>query len=132
MSELQVLQQFKNQLITFFDELISQFPSEPDLIIIRIFLKDQVSIKDVLIFFVHKLLTVRDMIKERKEEFFLDNNSLFQSLSKGKVNHFKKLWMSGRLDDEDKAVVWKWVDSFVFLADKYQKIMQTEAIPIPV
>jgi hypothetical protein len=130
MSELQVLQQFKNQLITFFDELISQFPSEPDLIIIRIFLKDQVSIKDVLIFFVHKLLTVRDMIKERKEEFFLDNNSLFQSLSKGKVNHFKKLWMSGRLDDEDKAVVWKWVDSFVFLADKYQKIMQTEAIPV--
>ena len=38
MSELQVLSEFKNGLISFFDELIDQFPKEGDLVMIRIFL----------------------------------------------------------------------------------------------
>ena len=42
MSELHVLQEFKNGLISFVDELIDQFPKEGDLIMIRIFLKDQI------------------------------------------------------------------------------------------
>ena len=41
MSETLILQEFKNNLITFFDELIDQFPTEADLVIIRIFLKDR-------------------------------------------------------------------------------------------
>jgi hypothetical protein len=121
-SEIQVLQQFKKQLISFFDELISQFPEEADLVLLRIFFNDQVQIKDVMEHFIHKLLTLRDMIKNRDETFFLEHNVLFQTLDKDKVSHFKKLWRSGRLDNDDKQVVWKWVDSFVVLADKYQKI----------
>jgi hypothetical protein len=48
MSEIQVLNEFKNGLISFFDELIDQFPNEGDLIMIRIFLKDQIIIEDVM------------------------------------------------------------------------------------
>ena len=48
MSELQVLSEFKNGLISFFDELIDQFPKEGDLIMIRIFLKDQIPIEQVM------------------------------------------------------------------------------------
>ena len=47
----QILLQFKNELITFFDELIDIFPSEGDLVMIRIFLKDQIPIEDVMIIF---------------------------------------------------------------------------------
>jgi hypothetical protein len=121
--DIQILQQFKKQLISFFDELISQFPEEADLVLIRIFLNDQMPIKDVMDVFIRKIngesSTIREMIKNRNESFFIENNSVFQEISKMKVNHFKKLWMSGRLDAEDKKIVWKWVDSFLYLSDKY-------------
>lgn len=122
----QVLQEFKNGLISFFDELIDQFPKEGDLIMIRIFLKDQIPIEEVINTFNNSINKdnnkLRKMIKERNELFFLENNVFDESVSKNKILHFKKLWRSGRLDDEDKQVVWKWIDSFVYLGDKYLKI----------
>jgi hypothetical protein len=125
MSEIQILTEFKNSLIAFFDELIDVFPSEGDLIIIRIFLKDQIPIEDVIIIFNNNInkdnQKFRTMIKERNETFFLESN-VFDSISKNKVGHFKKLWRSGTLDDNDKNIIWKWIDSFVYLGDKYNKL----------
>lgn len=122
-TEIIILNQFKQHLISFLDELISQFPEEPDLIILRIFFNDQIPIKNVVETFAHKLLTVREMISKRDENFFLEHNAIFDTLNKDKVNHFKRLWRSGRLDKEDKEVVWRWIDSFVILTDKYQKVV---------
>jgi len=127
MSELQVLSEFKNGLISFFDELIDQFPKEGDLIMIRIFLKDQIPIEQVMNTFNNSINKdnnkLRKMVKDRNELFFLENNNVFdESVSKSKIVHFKKLWRSGRLDNDDKEVVWKWLDSFIYLGDKYLKI----------
>jgi hypothetical protein len=128
MSELQVLTEFKTGLISFFDELIDQFPQEGDLVMIRIFLKDQIPIEDVVNIFSNAInkdnAKLKKMIKDRNEIFFLENN-IFDSISKTKVVHFKKLWRSGSLDEEDKKVVWRWVDSFVYLSEKYNKIKST-------
>lgn len=128
MSEIQVLTEFKTGLISFFDELIDQFPQEGDLVMIRIFLKDQIPIEDVMNIFSNAINKengkLKKMIKDRNEIFFLENN-IFDSISKTKVVHFKKLWRSGSLDEEDKKVVWRWVDSFVYLSEKYNKIKST-------
>jgi hypothetical protein len=129
MSEIEILQQFKNSLISFLDELIVQFDQEPDLVIFRIFLKDRVPIVDVMKYFMYKILPFKSMVKNRNEDFFLNHYSFMEDLQKdkekkGKINHFKKLWRSGRLDDEDKSIVWKWFDSFIFLTEKYQKSIQ--------
>jgi hypothetical protein len=125
MSELDILTQFKNTLISFLDELIVQFPSEGDLVIFRIFLKDKAIIKDLMNYFVHKILPFKDMVKSRDEDFFLNKCTLFESIekedSKNKINRFKTLWRSKSLDKDDKRVVWEWFDSFIFLAEKYQK-----------
>ena len=125
----QILMEFKNGLISFFDELIDQFPQEGDLIMVRIFLKDQISIEDVMNIFIHNLnkddQKLKKMVKDRNEIFFLENN-VFDTLGKNKVLHFKRLWRSGSLDEDDKLVVWKWIDSFMFLADKYSKAKQLQ------
>jgi hypothetical protein len=121
----QILTEFKNGLITFFDELIDVFPSEGDLVMIRIFLKDQIPIEDVINIFNNIInkddQKFKNMIKERNENFFLESN-IFDSISKTKVLHFKKLWRSGILDKEDKQTIWKWVESFVYLGEKYMKL----------
>jgi hypothetical protein len=136
MSEIQIMSQFKNALISFLDELIGQFQSEGDLVIFRIFLKDRVPIVDVLNYFVLKILPLKNMVKDRDEDFFLNKCELFESLgggddsvdNKGKVNRFKMLWRSPSLDDDDKRVVWEWFDTFIFLSEKYQKSKNIQKI----
>ena len=127
MSTIEILKKFKDGLISFMDELIDQFPQEGDLVIIRIFLKDQISISDVMDNFIYTLNKVdsngkkiRDMVGTRDEAFFLEH-SMFDVLGKQEVSHFKKLWRSEVLDDSDKEVIWSWIDSFIKLSDKYIK-----------
>jgi hypothetical protein len=124
MSEIEVLTEFKTQLISFFDELIGQFPLEGDLVIVRLFFANQIPIQDVMNNFNHKINTndqeLRKMIKNRNEAFFLENN-IFDNLGKDKINNIKKIWRSDRLDKEDKEVIWNWIDAFMYLGDKYAK-----------
>lgn len=128
MTNLIILDQFKKQLISFFDELISQFPEAPELVILRILFKDQIHIEEVMNRFVYKLVLVREQIKNRDDAFFLEDNTFFSFTSKENVNSLKKLWRSNKMDNEDKLTVWKWMDSFVFLADKYAKNLEFNAI----
>lgn len=128
-----ILQEFKNQLVSFFDELINQFPSEGDFVVIRLFISNQIPIRDVMNNFNYQLnkenKLFKTMIKNRDENFFLDNNLFNLTVgNQNKVSYFKKLWRSGVLDDDDKAVMWRWVDSFVYLTDKYTKaLLATES-----
>lgn len=124
MSEIEILKQFKNALISFLDELIGQFPSEGDLVIFRIFLKDRVEIHGIMNYFVSHILPLKQMVTERDENFFLNKCNLFESVNqdkKGKINKFKMLWKSECLDEDDKKVVWEWFDSFILITEKYQK-----------
>lgn len=126
MSEIEILKEFKKQIINFFDELIAQFPQEGDLVIIRLFLSNQMEIKDVMNIFINTVSKndneFRTMIKDRNETFFLEHD-IFDLLSKQKAGHFKKIWRSGQLDSEDKMVIWRWLDTFVYLSDKYVRAL---------
>jgi hypothetical protein len=118
---LQVLSDFKNNLIKFFDELIDQFSSEPDLVIIRILIKDRLPIADVMTYFISDILPEKPKIKARDETFFTEGKSLFGMMPEEQANTFKRIWKSSQLDKEDRLVIWSWVDLFVGLAEKYQK-----------
>ena len=129
MSEIEILTEFKTHLISFFDELIGQFPEEGDLVVVRLFLANQIPIQSVMDVFNHKINTndqeLRKMVKDRNEVFFLEHN-IFDNLNKDKIVHFKRLWRSGRLDEQDKKVIWNWIDAFVYLGDKYTKVISNK------
>ena len=120
MTAIQILTDFRQGLISFFDELIEQFPKEGDLIVLRIFIGDQVPILDIMNTFIARLLPLREMVKARDEKFFLENDILFQKLNPNKVSYFKQLWMSDELDAEDRMVIWQWFDSFIILSERYR------------
>ena len=126
-----VLIEFKNNMITFFDELIDQFPNSGELIVMRIFLKDQIHIKNVIELTGYQLNKnqgiIRKMIKDRDEDFFLEENNFFDVLNETNIKNkfkFSSIWRSKRSDKEDKEIIWKWIDSFVFLTDKYNKLKE--------
>ena len=127
-NELRVLSIFKDQFITFLDELIAQFPQEPDLVIVRIFMKDQVPIADVMCHMVLQILPHTKKINEQDETFFLENTNLFAEISKESVIHFKRLWTSAALDSEDKSAIWAWFKSFCELARRYKNSLGVRKI----
>lgn len=121
--QLYLLKEFQVQLLRFVDELMEQFPHVAEFVIIRIFIKDQVSIYDLLGRFNRDLLPHKDQIRDRNEAFFLEN-SLFLtkgSVSEDRVNFFKDLWLSDRLDTTDRQIIWEWMDVFMQIGEKYEK-----------
>jgi hypothetical protein len=116
-----LIKEFKTQLVTFLDELIDQFPQEGDLILIRIFIKDQIPMTDVLGRYQRDILPYEYKVKNREEKFFLEHPFLYSNTPIGteKVNHFKDLWTKNILDDNDKETIWQWMDVFNFIARKY-------------
>jgi len=124
-SELELLIQLKTQMVNFFDELIESFPNETDFVIFRIFVNDRLPIADIMEYIVDQLCPLQDMVKQRREEFFLNHNVLFEKFDENKaakVNYFKRLWMSDQIDQQDKDVIWKWFASFIYLGNKYKEI----------
>ena len=119
----EILSQFKTQIIKFLDEMVEQFPNEGDFVVMRILIKDQYSINDVMNNFIQQVLPLKQMVKDRNDKFFLENNILFEDLDSTKVNHFKTVWRSDFLDDDDRQAMWLWFDLFIKLAEKYQRSM---------
>jgi cytochrome b involved in lipid metabolism len=124
MTEILILRDFKKNLTAFIDELIDQFPTEEDLIALRIFFNDQVDIKKVMETITHNLnkddQKFKEYIKDHNDSFFIDGFTI-DYLGEQKTVSVKKIWRSPRLDQEDKQVIWKWIDGFVYLSDKYAK-----------
>jgi len=119
---MKILTDFRTNLVLFLDELIEQFPHEGDLVIVRIFICDQIPITDIMHTFTKKVLPLKDMVKQRNAAFFLENDVLFENLSNTKVSYFKQLWSSNKLDADDRATIWSWFDLFISLAERYQKL----------
>lgn len=123
---MNILKQFRDNLIAFFDELIQQFPEEGDFVILRIFFKDQAPMTDVMSYMIRNILPLKKQVTDRDSKFFLENNIMFSTLDNTKVNHFKNIWLSNRLDDEDRQTIWTWFDLFVLLTERYQSALSKE------
>lgn len=122
MSELQILTLLRNELISFFDQLIGLLPDEGDLVIVRYFIADKIPINDIMQYIIEKLLPLTELVKTKNDNFFLQNNILFDKIDNNKVNYFKNLWISDKLDKEDKDIIWKWFRRILLRAEQFLKL----------
>lgn len=124
-TRLYYMREFRDHLVRFLDELIEQFPEEGEFVVMRIFIKDQIPIADVIGRFIRDLLPLKASVDARDEKFFLDNTLLIVNSPGGgvadRVDHFRALWLSDRLSDDDRKVMWKWMDVFMHIAGMYHK-----------
>lgn len=118
---MDVLTQFKTSLVSFFDELIEMFPDESQFVMFRILIKDQLPITIVMDQFIQTVLPLRDTIKKRDDRIFTESDALYFGMNKSETDVFRRIWSSPQLDREDRAAIWKWLDAFVLIADKYIK-----------
>lgn len=109
------LQDLQRTLVAFMDELIEMFPDEGQFVVLRIMIKDQVSISLIGRHFVANLLPEKETVRSRNNAFF-DKNVLFAQLGQATAEKFKRLFLS--LDTEDQHAIWRWLDAFVLLTEK--------------
>ena len=125
-TQLDMLVEFKTQFTAFFDELIAQFPREGDLVVMRLYIATQMDIMNTVNSLLHEMNTnngsSRQAIKDHNDEYFIKYKISHETNNKYKLNHFKTLWRSGGLDNEDKQVIWSWIDTFILMADKYGRL----------
>jgi len=121
---MKLVREFQTQLIRFMDELIEQFPAVSDFVIYRIFLENQISPFDLIGKFIRDLLPLKEKVDLRDEKFFIENTFIYTKgqVNDNKVDFFTKLWMSGDLDEQDRDVIWKWMDVFLQIAGKYKTL----------
>ncbi len=120
MSKLDVLKEFKKSILQFIDELIEQFPQESDLKIIKIFIQNEVPVEIAINNFITYAIPLKEEIKSRNDDFFLNNSNIFNFLNNDKAFHMKNVWKT--LDSDTKSVVWDWFDYLVNISEKYIKL----------
>jgi hypothetical protein len=114
---------FRDTLVDFLDELITNyFPTETELIFMRMIVK-QAPVADLLGRFMRDLLPLKQFVIEKNDEFFLNNTLLYidAKISSEKENHFKSLWTSNILDEDDRNTIWEWMHSFIRISELYEE-----------
>lgn len=122
-TKIMIMSSFKDNLLDFFTELIIQFPSEPDLQIIKIFLSDVCTTEDIINYFAEHLLRkeVKEMIDNKNDKFFLTNDTLFSKIkNQKKVFHFKKLYEQS--DKQQRDIIWQWFQKITKIAELYSMV----------
>ncbi len=132
MSMDNVLKRFRDSYVSFIDELMELFPNEVRLIPLRVFFVDQLPVQMVADKFVEHVLPYKNKILARDGDYFMQDDSMFEMLhqdGKGdEVLHFKKLWTSSKLDDEDRDAIWRYFYTFVALVEKYKELKQQNTV----
>jgi len=122
-TKIMIMRSFKDNLLDFFTELIIQFPNEPDLQIIKIFMSDVCSTEDIITYFAENLLKkdVKEMIDTKNDKFFLTNDTLFSKIkNQKKVFHFKKLYEQSNREQRD--IIWQWFQKITKIAELYTMV----------
>jgi hypothetical protein len=73
--------------------------------------------------FIKDVLPHKQEVVDRNDQFFLSDNFQILNTIGRKKNHLANIWKSGALDTEDRLVIWKWFDLFIYLAEQYQKVV---------
>ena len=125
MSYSTVALEFHSAFSDFIIELYEQFPGEIDLLKAQVYVSTAITPEELISTFIQHILPHKANIKDRDDKFFLEKIGNMFSSSIGKVNHFRNIWRSSTLDDEDREILWQWFDSFVLLAEKYGELKST-------
>jgi hypothetical protein len=117
-----ILYQLKSQVLNLLDDLLTIFPNEADLLLIRLFFENQIEPSKLMDGFIKWVYPWKEHILEHNEEFFEKNEHIFGPLPTDKIRYLKQKIHDGTIDNEDKQVMWRYFEIFIKLIDQYNKI----------
>ena len=123
MDSISVLTDMKQNLLDFIADLMIILPEESDLRLFYIFVEHQLPMVDVAKYIAKNIVPLKKRIKDRDDTYFKENAVLFEKLGEfeSEVNRFKLLW-DANPDEENRTMVWLWLEKFVELGEMYRKL----------
>lgn len=122
MSKLDLLIKFKHTVVSLIDEIIEQFPRDSDLILCRLYIKDQIPTENLMDIFIKYFLPQKQSILDKDDTFFTEGTRDFFIQLNLKNNLFEKIWKSNVLDEDDRTIIWDWMETIVIIVDKYNNL----------
>lgn len=122
MSKLDLLIKFKHTVVSLIDEIIEQFPRDSDLILCRLYIKDQIPTENLMDIFIKYFLPQKQSILDKEDSFFTEGTRDFFIQLNLKNNLFEKIWKSNVLDEDDRTIIWDWMETIVIIVDKYNNL----------
>lgn len=122
MSKLDLLIKFKHTVVSLIDEIIEQFPRDSDLILCRLYIKDQIPTENLMDIFIKYFLPQKQSILNKEDSFFTEGTRDFFIQLNLKNNLFEKIWKSNVLDEDDRTIIWDWMETIVIIVDKYNNL----------
>ena len=120
--KLRILQKFKDSLIEFLDELIEQFPTQTELVVIRVMVKDQIPTTQVIDELIVHVLPFKDKIRGKDLSFLEDEKERENHKHSKIIKMIEELWNSDTLDEDDNEQLFNWVLHFLKLTEKYDEL----------
>lgn len=123
MDPISILSDIKQNLLDFVTDLMIILPNETDLRLFYVFIEHQIPMVDVARYIAKNIVPLKKKVKDRDEDYFKENAVLFEKLGEFEceVNRFKMLWDSNP-DEENRNMVWLWLEKFVELGESYRKL----------
>jgi hypothetical protein len=73
--------------------------------------------------FIDKVLPYKNKIKNREQNFFLNNNNIYPEKYKQHTEFFKNLWLDNNgLTNDEKEICFEYFDKFIFHANNYSNL----------
>lgn len=117
-----VLEQFRDQVNHFLDDLITICPTEQDFVQARLYFSVITDVEPTMASFIRWVYPWKEQILKRDAAFFRDNEHPFGSLPSEHVSKFRNLYFSDTLSVEEKKIIWDYFSIFIKLMEKYQKV----------
>ena len=121
------LADLKNVMMEFIADLRRIFTSrdeQRDLMLVELYF-DHLSNGRVMQHMIKKVLPYASIIVERDANFFINHDSLFQTLPKFRARHYKEFWKGTEgksLSPENKNAIWAYFDTILEIVKGYKKI----------
>ena len=121
------LADLKNVMMEFIADLRRIFTSrdeQRDLMLIELYF-DNLSNGRIMQHMIKKVLPYDSIIVERDANFFINHDSLFQTLPKFRARHYKEFWKGTEgktLSPENKNAIWAYFDTILEIVKGYKKI----------
>lgn len=109
-------------MVSFVDDLLTLIDDFDELILMRVYLKDQCDPQDLMAMFVEHVVPESALIAARDDKFFLDEtHDVFSKMAavEGAPAVCPRIWRDARLSDADRGAIWDWLKVLVQIAEKY-------------
>jgi hypothetical protein len=128
MDKLEILEKkLHDSVKNFLDDIITILPNETLIVLAKIYISTQLTGYKLMKKFKKNILPIKDLVKNRNENFFLNGKYIDSLLDKYNIKlNFRDIWV--KISPANKKLMWAWCDQFINITTEYSNLEKLKNI----